>query len=130
LIGEVPTKKPTLTICSLVVGASSASIQKAAKISPFERELMVAGGLTLGELGEYVEPIVIHDEAITTGEMPSAEQMLECEQALLSFKDTTPQHSPVDDMLARYTAMLPSQRLAFARAIGIERCWQPRQRKC
>lgn len=130
---EIPVIKPTVAIASMTVGASSASIRKALKVSTFERECMVAGGLTLAELGEYLKPAandndnpetVAIEAFIATEQTPSIEPVFAHEKGLLFGLRMS-----VDDLFEAYTAMSPAEQIAFGRAIGVERVWLPRQRK-
>jgi hypothetical protein len=131
---EIPTIKPTVAIASAVVGVSPASIRKALKVSTFERELMVANVLTLAEIGEHPEPVandndddtVAIEALIAAEQTPSTEPVFAHEKSLLVFG---PRRMTVDDLLDVYTAMSPSEQIAFGRAIGVERVWLPRQRK-
>jgi hypothetical protein len=132
VVTEIPVVKPTVAIASMMVGASAASIRKALKISPFEREMMVGGGLSLSELdsGRF-EPFVF-DEAETTppAAVIAAEQPVSAEQAPVHEKGLLPQaRMSVDDILEVYETMSPSEQIALGRAIGVERVWLPRQHK-
>jgi hypothetical protein len=124
---EVSAIKPTVAIASMTVGASAASIRKALKVSAFEREMLIGGALTLGELTpvEDIEAEMPLPEALIgfRHNPVSAEQVHEKRVLFGSSRMT------VDDVLEVYTNMTPSEQIALGRAIGIERVWLPRQRK-
>jgi hypothetical protein len=132
---EIPVIRPTVAIASITVGTSGASIRKALKVTPFEREMMVGGGLSLSELDngwfdlpvENVDSEAIGPEAhIVTAEhpIPSAEQVLAHEKALFPSPRMT-----VDDLFEAYAKMSPAEQIAFGRAIGVERVWLPHQKR-
>jgi hypothetical protein len=127
VIGELPVIRPTVGVASLVTGASAASINKALKISSFERELMIGGSLTLGEVDE---PLAPSDESISiesllaTAQATADDQMAINEKALIE-----PARPTVDGLREAYMKLLPSEKVAFGRSIGVERVWLPRQRR-
>jgi hypothetical protein len=132
---EIPVRKPTVGIASVTVGVSAASISKTLKVSSFEREMMVAGGLSLSDIDgvRLEEEANDNDEPVATVETviaaepttPSAKEVLALEKRLLF----DPPRTTVNDLLKVYMAMSPSEQIAFGRAIGVERVWLPRQCK-
>jgi hypothetical protein len=126
---EVSAIKPTVAIASLTVGASAASIRKALRVSSFEREMLVGGALTLGDLNEGLEPLAEDNEATLPEAFIGTEHhpvsVLVNEQRVLFG----PPRMTVEDILVVYASMTPSEQIALGRAIGIERVWLPRQRK-
>jgi hypothetical protein len=134
VVGELVVNKPTVGLVSRHIGTSATGIYKAAKCSTLERELLVSGKLTLADLGRPLdEPqlsvpdgtVTIIDKAITAEPTPVVEEKLSAEERLLFG---SPTGMTVDDLLAVYVMMPPSEQIAFGRAIGIDRVWQPRQR--
>jgi hypothetical protein len=127
---EIPVIKPTVAIASMTVGVSAASIRRALQVSAFERELLVGDALTLAELDERLEPAIegngseTSDSFIAAEQTPSAEQVLAHEKSLVFGPRMT-----VDNLIEVYTTMSSSEKIAFGRAIGVERVWLPRQRK-
>jgi hypothetical protein len=129
---EIPVVKPTVAIASLTVGVSAASIRKGLKVSPFEREMLVGGGLTLGELDNGgFDPFVLDEAETVSPEAVIAAEQVSAEHAFANEKAVVfgPRRMTVDDVLEIYAQMTPSEQLAFGRKIGVERVWLPRQRK-
>jgi hypothetical protein len=129
---EIAVNRPTVAVASLTVGVSAASIRKGLKVSPFEREMLVGGGLSLGELDNggfkpftVDEAETVSPEAIIAAEQVSAESTIEHKKAVL----LGPPRMTVNDVLAVYETMSPSEQIALGRAIGVERVWLPRQHR-
>jgi hypothetical protein len=88
----------------MVTGASPSNLAKALKVTADERAALVAGKLTIAETKSNQEPQL---DMV----MPADEPRM-----------------TVAELLSIYTSMTPAERVAFGRAIGVERVWQPRQR--
>jgi hypothetical protein len=133
VLGEIPVIKPTVAIASMTVGASAASIHKALKVSPVERDMMIVGALTLGELNEQFKPLVESDDAetVSTEAFTGAKEPISAEQMLANLKASLsgPPRLTVDEMIEVYVHMTPSEQIALGRAIGVERVWIPSKRK-
>jgi hypothetical protein len=127
VVGEISVVRPTVAVASLTVGASASSIRKALRASTFERNMMVAGALPLSSLDENLEPPVA-DKTVSPAASIAIEQASSFVQAVHK-KSLGPSRTAVDDLLDTYTAMSPSEQVAFGRRIGVERMWQPRQHK-
>jgi hypothetical protein len=127
VMAEVSAIRPTVAVASMTVGASAASIRKALKVSASEREMLVGGALTLGDLNECLDPLARDNESTLPDTFvghPGSTEVLVKETILLGMPRMT-----VNDILEAYVRMTPSEQIALGRSIGIERVWLPHQRK-
>jgi hypothetical protein len=121
-LGEIPVIRPTAAVLAMVVGVSVTSVHKAMKASALEREMMIAGGLTLGGINEQLDPSSDDAAAVAT---TSVEPVPGNGQGVVSW----PVRPTVDAMLDAYVKLTPAEQVAFGRCIGIEKVWLPPQRK-
>jgi hypothetical protein len=104
VLQETKSEKPTRAVAAMITGASPSNIAKALKATPAERTALVAGTLTIAEIKSNVKPQL-------NVVMPAAKPRM-----------------TMAEFLSMYQALTPAERVAFGRAIGVERVWQPRQR--
>jgi hypothetical protein len=133
VLQETKSEKPTRAVAALVTGASPSNLTKALKATADERTALVAGKLTIAGIKCNEKP-----QAFDVV-MPAAEPRM----TVVELPELSSDHVkslPLEDMpaakprmtmakfLSTYQALTPAERVAFGRAIGVERVWQPRQR--
>ncbi len=118
LRGEIAVTRPTIAVVSVTVGASPGSIGKLQSRSTAECWAMLGGSLTLADLAEEERAVRTNGNGDDShsGDADTAEIL------------GGPQSS-VDDLLRRYQAMTPAEKIAFGRRIGVERVWLPRRHR-
>jgi hypothetical protein len=114
VLGELKAVKPTRAIAAMITGACGSNIAKAMKATPADRAVLATGKTRLADL--------------TTKPDNTGPSFLDLFMSAFDVPADPPAVQPrltVEDMFAAYQQMNAAERVAFARMIGVERCWQP-----